>query len=353
MKLSLTTHKISIGEVTYISLRAENGIRVVLSSLGAGIVEIDAPDAEGHIDNITLGYESPESYLHDGPCMGKTPGRYANRIGRGDLKVGRKSYQLAINCGPHHLHGGPEGFQNHIWDYRIEGDSVTFHRTSPDGEEGYPATLEAYVTYTLTADGVLSIDYRATSDAPTVCNLTNHTYWNLDGEGSGCALGHSLKILATHFLETDTDLCPTGEFTPVKDTPMDFSSHKEVGRDIKEEYLPLQIGKGYDHCFCARHYDGKGSLVPVAELRAAHSGRVLQVLSTMPGMQLYTANWLTGGTPRSISGHDYHDYDAVALECQMFPDSPHHSHFPTTEVTPDSPYHQQIVFRISAEKLSE
>lgn len=346
MKSSLQTVSSSVGNICLITLINSSGASVVLSNLGAGIVELNVPDAHGNIANVTLGYSDLNDYMHDGPCMGKTPGRYANRIGHGKFSLDGVDYELAVNCGVHHLHGGPEGFQNKLWDYEIMGDdTVKFTRTSAAGEEGYPGNLEAEVTYRWDDDNKLSIDYRARTDAPTPVSLTNHTYWNMNGEGSGTALNHKLQLACSHYLETDPTLCPTGREISVKGTPMDFLQEKAVNQDIAADFEPLKHGKGYDHCFCIDGFDG-ATLRDVATLKG-ESGRVLRVKSTLPGMQLYTANWLTGGTPKGRTGRDYQDYDAVALECQMYPDSPNRPEFPSAILRPGEEWHHIIEYQLS------
>lgn len=345
MEIKLTTHPLPAagGDVTLITLTNASGASVVLSTLGAGVVEVNVPDAHGELANVALGYRDVADYLHDGPNMGKTPGRFANRIGHGRLELDGKDYQLAVNCGPHHLHGGPDGFQNRLWLYDIAADgSVTFSRISPDGEEGYPGTVKATVRYTWDDSCRLTIDYLATTDAPTPLGLTNHTYWNLDGEASGSALGHTLRLHCSRYLETDSTLLPTGRMPEVNNTPMDFTEAKEVGRDINADFAPLRYGKGYDHCLLIDGFDGV-TLRPVATL-TGKSGRTLTVESTFPGVQLYTANWLTGGTPTGRSGHDYNDYDAVALECQMLPDSPNRPEFPDSILRPGGEWRHTIIY---------
>lgn len=347
MEISLITTPSPQGDITLITMTNSGGASVVLSTLGAGIVEVNVPDRDGNIADVALGYADPLDYMADGPCMGKTPGRYANRICHGRFTLDGVEHQLAVNCGPHHLHGGPSGFQNRIWKYDIAGDSVTFTRTSPAGEESYPGEVKASVTYRWTDDCRLIIDYLATADAPTPLSLTNHTYWNLNGEGSGSALLHTLRLDCPRYVRTDATLAPTGDLDPVAGTPMDFTEPKQVGRDIKADFQALRDGKGYDHCFCTGAYDGKGTLAHVATLCGDRSGRVLDVYSTLPGVQLYTANWLTGGTPKGRHGADYQDYDAVALECQMLPDSPNHPEFPCAILRPGEQWRHTIVYQLS------
>lgn len=346
MKITLDITSTPKGDAAIIKLTNRHGASVVLSSVGAGIVEINVPDRDGNISDVILGYANIADYLYDGPTMGKTPGRYANRICHGHFTLDGKSYTLPVNCGPHHLHGGLEGFQNQLWKYDIGTDSVKFSLCSSDGDSGYPGTLNASVTYCWSDDNKLTIEYDAATDAPTPVNMTNHAYWNLDGEGAGSALHHRLKINASSYVETDETLQPTGTLREVKDTPMDFTEEKEVGRDINEDYDALKHGNGYDHCYAFDAYDPKGSQVIGAELYSPASGRRLVVRTTYPGMQLYTANWLTGSTPAGRHGADYHDYDAVALECQMYPDAPNHPSFPSAILRPGEKYHHVIIYEL-------
>jgi len=331
------------GDITLYTLTNASGAQVVLSSLGAGIVSVTVPDANGHTDDVALGYSDPADYFYDGPCAGKVPGRYANRIARGHLAVDGKTYSLAINNGPNALHGGPEGFQNRIWDSAIENDTIVFTRTSPDGEESYPGTLQAEVRYTWSDDCTLSLELKATTDAPTVVNLTNHCYWNLDGHNSGSVLEHRMWLACSRYLPTDDTLIPTGEMAPVAGTPMDFTTPKVIGRDIKNDFPALVYGKGYDNCWIVDNYT-KGMLRHVATLESDRSGRVLEVYTTQPAAQVYTGNWLAG-SPANKCGRPYNDYDGVAIECQAFPDSPNHAHFPSTQLYPGEIYNQQIMFK--------
>lgn len=333
------------GEITLYTMVNAKGAEVTVSSLGAGIVSVKVPDASGKLDDVALGYADPADYIADGPCAGKVPGRYANRIARGHLRVDGHDYQLAVNNGPNALHGGPEGFQNQIWQSRIDGDAVVFSRTSSDGEEHYPGTLEAEARYTWSDDCVLTLELKATTDAPTVVNLTNHCYWNLEGHNAGSVLDHKLWIDASRYLPTDETLIPTGEMAPVGGTPMDFTEPKIIGRDIKADFAALNYGKGYDNCWIVDNYK-KGSLKHVATLEAPSSGRVLKVFTTQPAAQVYTGNWLAG-SPLNKAGRSYDDYDGVAIECQSMPDSPNHADFPTTQLYPGETYHQTIVFDFS------
>lgn len=331
------------GSITLYTLINASGASVVLSSLGAGIVAVNVPDASGQLDNVALGYADPADYMADGPCAGKVPGRYANRIAGGKLCVDGKDYQLTINNGPNALHGGPSGFQNRIWNSRLVGDSVCFYRTSPDGEENYPGTLEVEALYTWTDDNRLLLELSANTDAPTVVNLTNHCYWNLDGQNFGSVLDHKLYLAASRYLPTDSTLIPTGEMASVAGTPMDFTEAKTLGRDIKEPFTALEYGKGYDNCWVVDDY-AAGVAKTVAILEAAHSGRVLEVATTQPAVQVYTGNWLAG-CPKNEQGRSYDDYDGVAIECQNMPDAPNYAHFPSAQLYPGETYYQTIEFR--------
>ncbi|MDE5927325.1 MAG: galactose mutarotase, partial [Duncaniella sp.] len=268
------------------------------------------------------------------------------RIARGHFTLEGKEYTLAINNGPNALHGGPEGFMNQIWDARTVGDnSVVMVYCAEDGEEGYPGNLIVTAEYTWSDANELTLRLGATTDAPTVINLTNHAYFNLDGENAGSVLDHELRLNASRWLPTDETQIPTGELAPVAGTPMDFTELKPIGKDIKADFEALRIGKGYDHCWVVDGYE-KGTLREVAELRGPKSGRVMTVASTQPGMQIYTGNWLAG-CPESISGGEYNDYDGVAIECQGFPDAPNKPSFPSPELLPGQEYDETIVFRFS------
>lgn len=331
------------GDITLLTIVNASGASVTLSTLGAGIVSVNVPDREGRMADVVLGYADPADYMADGPCAGKIPGRYANRIARGRFTVGGREYQLAINNGPNALHGGPTGFQNRLWTVeKAEGDTVEFSYTSSDGEEGYPGQLKVTATYRWNDANELSLDLSAVTDAETVVNLTNHAYFNLGGHDSGSVLAHELWLGASRYLPTDDTLIPLGELAPVAGTPMDFTEAKPLGRDIKADFPALNYGKGYDNCFVIDGADG--TLRDVARLTDPVSGRTLTVATTQPGVQVYTGNWLAG-SPANKAGRSYHDYDGVAIECQNFPDAPNRPGFPPAVLRPGEEYHQTIVFR--------
>ncbi|MDE5843731.1 MAG: galactose mutarotase [Muribaculaceae bacterium] len=333
------------GEITLIRLINNHGAAVTLSSLGAGIIAVEVPDRHGKIENIALSYENPADYLGDGPCMGKIPGRYANRIAKGELEVDGKDYRLAVNCGPHHLHGGPQGFQNKIWNTELLSNGVRFTLFSPDGDENYPGNLRVAAEYRWNDEDDLSLTLHAECDAASVINLTNHTYWNLNGADSGSALDHLLRINAPQWLPTDDTLIPTGEMQPVEGTPMDFLDFHAVGERINADFRPLKIGKGYDHCWVLNPDDESCLLMRDAiVLKSEKSGRSLHIDTDQPGVQIYSGNWLDG-CPKNVSGRTYADYDGIAIEAQGLPDAPHQPSFPSQRIDPEHPYTRTIIFR--------
>ncbi len=323
-----------------------SGASVVLSNYGAAIVSVIVPDRDGKPGDVVLGYGKAENYFHDGPCFGKCPGRFANRIAKGRFMLDGKEYELPVNNGPNHLHGGPDGFQNQVWESRKKRGAVEFKYVSEDGEAGYPGKLVVVAHYGWSEDNVLRLTFTARCDAPTVLNLTNHAYFNLDCKGK--VLNHKLRLNASEYLPTDSTLIPLGESEPVAGTPMDFLNPKRLGRDIRKDFPALNTGKGYDACWLIDGYM-PGQLQEAAELKAARSGRVLKVYTTQPGVQIYTGNWLNG-CPKGKKGRIYHDYDGVAIECQHYPDSPNHPEFPPVVLRPGKLFHEAVVFAFSTEK---
>ena len=328
-----------------IHLINKSGASVMLTERGAGIVSIVVPDRNGVMGDVVLGYRDEESYLADGPCAGKIPGRFANRIDGGRFTLDGKEYQLVKNNPGYQLHGGPDGFSNRLWKAsQISDTEVILTLDSPDGDQGYPGNMHVVATYTWGEDNSLTLSIKATTDAPTIVNLTNHTYWNLDGEDSGSILDHVLKLNASRWLATSEALIPTGELAPVEGTPMDFRTAKPIGRDIKADFPALKYGKGYDNCWVL---DGAPGLKLAAELSSAVSGRRLEIWTDQPAAQVYTGNWLDG-SPVSKSGRPYRDYDGVAIECQGFPDAPNHPGFPSCVLRPGETYLRTIIFKLFA-----
>lgn len=345
MEIKTQTFSTPEGEIKWFTLTNKNGNEVVLSNLGAAIVAVRLKKADGSFDDVVIGYDDPAAYFGDGPCAGKTPGRYANRIARGRFTLDGKTYELPVNNGPNHLHGGPDGFQNRIWKGVPEGsDKVIFTLESPDGDAGYPGNLTAKAVYTWSDDNTLEIDLSATSDADTIVNLTNHSYFNLDGHASGSGLGQTLTLRCSKWLPTDDTLIPTGEIADVKGTPMDFTTPHTLGERIREDFPALVYGKGYDNCWLVD--ENPGTLREAAVLKSADGSRTLTVLTTQPAVQVYTGNWLEG-CPAGKDGAVYHDYAAIAIECQGCPDAPNHPAFPSQTLRAGEEYRELIQFRFS------
>ncbi|MBR4756789.1 MAG: galactose mutarotase [Bacteroidales bacterium] len=332
-------------EILLYTLENESGACVRLSSVGAGIVGIVVPDKDGKLADVALGYPVPESYFGDGPCSGKCPGRFANRIALGKFTLDGVEYSLPINNGPNHLHGGPDGFQNHVWESRIEDGGVEFMYFSEDGESGYPGNLKVVARYEWSEDNALRLTLTALTDKATVVNLTNHAYFNLNGEGNGDILSHEMKLNASVYLPTDENLIPVGEPDPVAGTPMDFLEFKKIGAEIKEDFPALNYGKGYDACFMIDGYE-PGQLQAAAKLYSPQSGRLMEVFTTQPAVHVYTGNWL-GGSPVGKCGRSYFDYEGVAFECQHCPDSPNKPDYPSTVLRPGETFEEAIIWQFS------
>lgn len=327
------------------TLTAASGARVKLINIGAALVSVEVPDATGALRDVVLGYRTFDDYLRDPAAMGKTVGRYANRIAKGVFTLNDKQYRLPVNNGRNHLHGGPGGFQIKVWGSRVEDDAVVFSYQSADGEEGYPGELGVEVTYTWSETHELKIAYFARTSEDTLVNLTNHAYFNLDGEGAGTILDQELTLFADVYLPDDKFQIPTGEFAPVAGTPFDFRTAKPIGQEIEADDEQLVIGNGYDHCWVIRN-SSPGALVPAARLFSPNSGIELTVATTQPGVQVYTGNYLYG-TGCSKKGREHDNREGVAIECQNFPDAPNHPQFPTAVLRADQIYDEEIVYRFS------
>jgi aldose 1-epimerase len=330
------------------TLANRHGLRVEVIAYGGIIRAIWAPDRDGQLANVALGFADLAGYLdHNDPYFGCIAGRYANRIAKGVFTLDDETYQLPTNDGSNHLHGGVRGFDKRVWDaeeIRQDGAAgVRLVRVSPDGEEGYPGTLSAAVSYMLDDDNRLRIDYHAESDRPTIINLTNHTYWNLGGEGTGNVEDHVLQLAASRYTPVDTSLTPTGELAAVTDTPFDFTTPTAIGTRIRESHPQLLIGRGYDHNVVLDRAPGDSALIAAATLREPGSGRILTVWTTEPGIQFYSGGYLDG-TLVGASGRTYRQGDGVALETQHFPDSPNQPEFPSTVLRPGEVYTSTTVF---------
>lgn len=325
-----------------------NGMVLGISNYGGLITSIQVPDRDGNVEELTLAFDSVGEYRMR-PFYGAVIGRYGNRIGGARFSLDGQEYRLAANNGSHHLHGGPTGFHTKIWSAepfnRPDGAGVVLSYTSPDGEEGYPGEVEVQVTYTLTTDNAIAIDYRATTDRPTHINLTNHAYFNLAGAGEGTHVDHLLMINATRYTPTDASLIPTGELAPVAGTPLDFRQPSRIGDRLEADHPEIRTGSGYDHNFViARQGDG---LELAARLSDPSSGRVMEVLTTEPGIQFYSGNW--GRPIPGRNGTTYPRWGGLALETQHFPDSPNKPNFPSTVVRPGEEYRSTTVYRFSVE----
>jgi aldose 1-epimerase len=336
-------------EVTLYTLTNANGMSVSIMTYGGIIQSINVPDRDGELANVTLGFESLDEYAAGHPYFGTITGRYANRIAEGTFTLNGETYELAINNEPNTLHGGDKGFDKYVWDATelTDGIGIELSRTSPDGEEGYPGTLEVQVTYTLTDANELQIDYLATTDAPTVVNLTNHAYFNLAGEGNGSILDHELQLMASNYTPVDETLIPTGEIAAVSGTPMDFTEPHAIGERIRDDFDQLVIGRGYDHNYVLDREDDD-SLQLAARVTEPTSGRVLEVLTTEPGIQFYSGNFLDS-TVIGASGRMYRQGDGFALETQHFPDSPNQPDFPSTVLNPGDEYATTTVYAFTTE----
>jgi aldose 1-epimerase len=325
-------------------------MEVSITNFGATVVTLRVPDRAGKAADVVLGYDTLEGYENGKSYFGATVGRYANRIGGGKFSIDGKEYILPKNDGNNTLHGGIVGFNKKIWKARElpsnDAAALELSYLSPDGEEGFPGTLSVKVAFTLPANSnELKIDYTATTDKDTVLNLSNHSYFNLAGEGVGNILDQVLTLHAKRFTPVDKTLIPTGELRDVAGTPLDFNSATAIGKRINEDHEQLVFGKGYDHNWVLPSGGGKG-LTIAAEAYEPKSGRMLEVLTTELGVQFYSGNFLDGSAGKG--GKTYPRRSAFCLETQHFPDSPNHSNFPSTLLKPNAVFHSQTVFRFSA-----
>jgi aldose 1-epimerase len=325
------------------TLRNKNGLIAQITNYGAIIVSLYVPDRGGKLTDIVQGYDTIDEYVNgNGPFMGAICGRCANRIGKGKFTLENKTYSLAVNNGPNHLHGGITGFSKTVWDViKSTSNSVKLYHLSADGEEGYPGNLKVNVTYTLTDDNELRLDFQATTDKTTIVNLAGHSYFNLAGEGSGDILNQELMINGAFFNPTDDTNIPTGEILSVKGTPMDFTVRKKIGKDIDQDNEQLKFGAGYDHNFVLNHPAGTTGLAAIAYDPV--SGRILEVYTTQPGVQLYSGNWLND--EKGKGGKKYGRRWAFCLETQHFPDSINKSYFPPVILHTGEEYTNSCIYK--------
>jgi aldose 1-epimerase len=328
-------------QVYQYTITNQNGMAVKILNYGGIVTHLYVPDGDGGTVDVVLGYDSLDGYLEDTPYFGAIVGRYGNRIAKGQFELDGKSYQLPLNDGKNHLHGGIKGFDNVVWkvDDFIYPDSAGIILTylSKDGEEGFPGNLDVQVTYTLTNKNELEIDYKATTDQPTIVNLTHHSYFNLKGQGEGDILDHQLQIMAEKYIPVDETLIPTGELREVKGSAMDFTTPHSIGSRI------AKVAGGYDHTLVLNGYNGK-QLFLAAKLTDPKNDRTMEVYTDQPGIQFYSGNFLDG----SITGKDnrvYKKHFGLCLETQHFPDSPNQPDFPTTEHRPGEQYETTTIYK--------
>lgn len=324
-----------------ITLENSKGAQARFTNYGAKLISLHVPDRDGKLVDVVLGYDKAEDYPNGDPYFGASVGRYANRIAKGKFNIDGTDYQLAINNGENALHGGPQGFSQQYWDFSVEDNTVRFTYLSPDMEEGYPGNMNVEIAYTLTEANELVIDYTATTDKPTVINLTHHSFFNLKGEGEGDILDHELQINAGKMTPSDETQIPTGEIVSVEGTPFDFREFHSIGERIEADNEQLRIGIGYDHNYVLEQTDG---LKLAATLREASRGITMDVLTTEPAMQLYSGNWL-GDRPEGKNGRGYIKRGAVCLETQNFPDAPNKVHFPNAILRPGEEHKSQTIYR--------
>ncbi len=335
--------KNSKGEAaTLYTFENKNGMVMEVTDFGATLYALLVPDQEGNLCDVVLGYDEPAGY--EGPAgtfFGATVGRNANRIANGKYTLNGKTYELAINNGPNNLHSGLDFYSFRIWDVKdTTENSITFSLHSPDGDQGYPGTLDIDVTYTLTDENEIKIDYYGVPDQDTIINMTNHSYFNLDGHASGDILEHEVWMDADTFTRANEVSIPTGEYTPVEGTPMDFRTKKTVGRDINEPYEALIYGKGYDHNWVLNN-DGK--LAKVAELSAKVSGIQMEVYTDLPGVQIYTANYVEN--EKGKGGVIYQPRQGICFETQYFPDAINHPNFPSPVCKAGEAYRTTTIYK--------
>lgn len=333
--------------VTQFILTNSSGAEVRIIEYGGIVVSVKVPDRDGNLGDVVLGFDDLESYLDSNPYFGAITGRYANRIALGRFEIDGTAYELPVNNGPNSLHGGIKGFDKVIWSGTPlpSGDGVALTYTSADGEEGYPGTLEAKVTYVWTDESELRIEYEARTDKPTVLNLTNHSYFNLADGGASSIAGHEMTINADAYTPVDETLIPTGEIAPLEGTPLDFRVATAIGARIGEDHEQLGFGSGYDHNYVVNR-ESEG-LAMAATVHDPSTGRTMDVLTEEPGVQFYSGNFLDG-TLTGKEGVSYQHRSGFCLETQHYPDSPNRGEFPSTVLRPGEAYSTATVYRFSA-----
>lgn len=331
-------------------LRNKNDVQAAVTNYGGRLVSLLVPDKQGKLVDVVLGFDSVHKYqLSTEPYFGATIGRYGNRIAKGRFKLDDKEYVLATNNGVNHLHGGKKGFQYVVWDARQIGDSLLeLTYLSPDGEEGYPGNLQVKVSYFLNDNNELVLSYEASTDKKTVVNLTNHAFFNLNGQGSGTINNHLLSIYADYYTPVDSTLIPTGKMESVANTPFDFRTAATIGQRVDADHIQIKNGKGYDHNFVLNNYTST-EMKPAAKVTGDLSGITMEVFTQEPGLQFYGGNFMQ--SKNTIKGGTKDDFrTAFCLETQHFPDSPNQPAFPTTVVEPGKKYSTKSIYRFSITK---
>ncbi|MEM9586736.1 MAG: aldose epimerase family protein [Planctomycetota bacterium] len=330
-------------QVTKYTLTNAAGHHFSVMNYGATLLDVNVPDRDGKLANVNLAFDTLEDYLGKHPYFGSTVGRFCNRIEKGQFEIDGTHYQVTVNLGEHHIHGGETNFTHQFWTAETsvtdDATTVTFRLTSPDGQEGYPGTVHASVTYGWNQDSEMTIEFTATTDQPTHVNLCNHSYWNLAGAGSGSAMKQVMQIEADQSLDVDDALIPTGKLNSVAGTVLDFRGPTPLGDRVDQ----LPATKGYDHCFVVR--GEPGTLRPAARVFDPDSGRAMEVLTTQPGMQLYTANHLPGNERSAGAG----SHDAFCVETQHYPNAPNRPSFPTTLLRPGQTLKETTVHRFAVQ----
>ncbi|QDH17091.1 aldose epimerase family protein [Swingsia samuiensis] len=340
--------------VRIVTLKNDHNVTARVITYGGIIQSVETPNREGKLQDVVLGFNNLNGYTQDsakgGLYFGAIIGRYANRIAKGTYSIDGKVYHAAITAGPNAMHGGKKGFDKNVWTIEKtgvteDGAFVTLKLVSPNGDQGFPGTLTTHVTYSLNNDNAFSLHYVATTDAPTVLNLTNHSYWNLNGEGSGTIEPEILQVNADRFTPTDSTSIPTGEIAPVAGTPLDFTKPTAIGDRLRSNNQQMLYARGYDMNWVVNGEYGKEPRL-AGKVYDPRSGRGMEILTNQPGLQVYTSNSLDG-TYAGVSGHTYRQTDAVAFEAEHYPDSPNHPSFPTTELKPGQTFDYTTTYRFT------
>ena len=337
-------------EVSLYTITNKNGLEASVTDLGAVWVRMVVPDKNGGMDDVMLGFDDAAGYLNNGPHFGSVVGRIANRTAKGKFSLNGKEYTLAVNNGPNNLHSGPDLYHSRLWESwayeTAEGSRLDFFLNSPDGDQGYPGNAKIRISYTLTEDSCLKIDYNMVADADTVANFTNHCYFNLAGHNSGPVMDQQVWLAADTYTPADAVSIPTGEILPVAGTPMDFTKMKPIGQDIEVDFEALILGHGYDHNWVLNHEAGVLGIAGKAKDPA--SGRVMEAYTDLPGMQFYTANFLKDERPGKGGAH-YDRRHAFCFETQYYPDACHKPNFPSPILKAGDTYKTTTIYKFYAE----